>query len=85
MMAKIGSGFFYSLSVDPASVCDDAKYSVSSQQTQINLINPKLLLCCSWKLVTRQFFLIEFHSMQGMELQEKYENQRGDCIKNPAY
>ena len=35
---------------------DDAKYSLSSQQNQINLINPKLLFCCSWSLVTSQFF-----------------------------
>ena len=44
---------------------EDAKHSLSSQQSQINLTNPKLLFCCSWSLVTNQFFLIEFHSMQG--------------------
>ena len=35
---------------------DNARYSLSSQQSQINLINPKLLLCYSWSLVEGQFF-----------------------------
>ena len=42
-----GSGFSYSLSVNPGSVVDDVKYSFSSPQNQINFTSPKLLFCYS--------------------------------------
>ena len=53
---KQGLGCFIAWVWIQVHFVDDAKYSLSNQQSQINLINPKLLFCCSWSLVTSQFF-----------------------------
>ena len=93
LMAKIGSGFFIVGVWTRVQFLDNAKYSLSSQQNQINSINPKLLLCCSWSLVTSRFFKLSFtpckaeQPLREMELQEKEKdgNQRENLIQNPVY
>ena len=72
LMAKTGSGFFIVWVCIRVQFIDNAKYSLSIPEIQTNLINPKLLFCCSWSLVTSQFFFNWVDSLHA-RLNSHYE------------
>ena len=90
-MAKIGLGIFYSLSVDPGLDC--RRYKVfplkptkTDKFNQSKTTIPLLMKCGDEPIFFLTFIPCKTEQpLRRMELQEneKDENHRGNCIKNP--